>query len=279
MAVYRPGEYRLSRFRFAQVETGVAALCYRSWVLWLLGYPDSALKDVQTLLQEARKLKEPATLLAALFHACMPELLSGAVTTAEAHGEELLSLAEDKVAPQWRAHGIIIRGRALLMRGQPADAAKLIMTGVGDVVSTGCTHFKPLFLAEMARAHGQCSEFAEAESCISEALHIAQGTREKWAEAEIYRTAGELALATGNPGDAEVYFVHGLSVAREQNAKAWELRIATSLARLWHNGRRHSEAIDLLAGVYGEFTEGFDTLDLREAKNLLDSLAHPSTTH
>ena len=208
-----------------------------------------------------------------LFHVCMPELLSGNVTAAETHEQELFSLAQEKLAPLWRAHAIIIRGRALSMKAQAADSVKLIETGLKDFESTGATHFKPFFLAELALAFGQCAEFGKATDCILEALNTVEKTKERWAEAEIYRVAGELSLGVRNTHDAEAQFTRAISVAREQHAKSWELRAATSLARLWKNEGRGREARDLLSGIYGWFTEGFDTRDLKNARALLDTLA------
>jgi predicted ATPase len=240
--------------------------------MWLLGYPDAAMSDVETILQSARHIGHASTLMYALFHVSMPEILSGKVAAAEAHGQELLSLADEKVAPLWRAHGIIIRGRTLSMRGQTAEGAKFIETGLNAFESTGATHFKPIFLAELAHAYWQCGDFEKAKNYISEALKAVEKTKERWAEAEILRTAGELLLGSDDLLGAEVHFTRSLSLAREQHAKSWELRTATSLARLWHDQGRRSQALDLLAPLYGWFTEGFDTADLMRAKLLLDEL-------
>jgi predicted ATPase len=132
---------------------------------------------------------------------------------------------------------------------------------------------QPIFLAELARAYGQCGEPQKAKNYTSEALEAVEKTKERWAEAEIHRTAGELSLGIRNPHDAEAHFTRSLLVAREQHAKSWELRTATSLARLWYDQGRRGEALDLLVPVYGWFTEGFDTADLRRAKVLLDVLS------
>jgi predicted ATPase/class 3 adenylate cyclase len=273
VAVYVPEEHRRLRFRFNQVEPGVAAMAYRSWAMWLLGYADAAMTDVEAVLQNARNSSQASTLMYALFHSSMPEILSGKVAAAEAHGQELLSLADEKVAPLWRAHGIIIRGRTLSMRGLAAEAAKTIESGLNAFESTGATHFKPIFLAELALAHAQCGEFDKARNYISEALKAAEKTKERWAEAEIHRAAGELSVGMRNLQHAEVQFTRSLSVAREQHAKSWELRTAISLARLWLDQGRRSQALDLLAPAYGWFTEGFDTADLIRAKMLLDELS------
>ena len=111
--------------------------------------------------------------------------------------------------------------------------------------------------------------------CLGEAMTAVETTKESWCEAEIYRVAGEIALLSPRPDTtkAEEYFEQALAIAREQQAKSWELRAAMSMARLWRDQGKRQEAHDLLAPVYGWFTEGFDTLDLKEAKALLDELA------
>jgi predicted ATPase len=129
-----------------------------------------------------------------------------------------------------------------------------------------------LFLAD---AHARLGQFDDARRCIDEALAASEASKESWCDADINRLAGDIVLLSGEPdaGKAEAYFERALSVAREQRAKSWELRAATSMARLWRDQGKRDAARDLLAPVYGWFTEGFDTLDLKEAKALLDELA------
>ena len=141
--------------------------------------------------------------------------------------------------------------------------------------STGQTLWMPSFLAYFARAHSELGELDNAGRCIGEAITTVETTRETWFEAEVHRVAGEIVLNSpaSNAAKAEAHFERALAVARQQQAKSWELRAAMSMARLWRNQGKRDEARDLLAPVYGWFTEGFDTLDLKEAKVLLDELA------
>jgi predicted ATPase len=127
----------------------------------------------------------------------------------------------------------------------------------------------------MARAHANVGEYDGARRCIDEAMTAVEATGERWYEADIHRTAGELALTSPEPDatKAEAHFDRALAVAREQQAKSWELRAAMSLARLWRDQGKVQQARELLASVYGWFTEGFDTRDLKEAKALLDELS------
>ena len=132
----------------------------------------------------------------------------------------------------------------------------------------------PFWLSYLARANAEIGQPDDAGRCIGEAMAAVEIAKERWCEAEVNRIAGEIALLSPEPdvAKAEAHFERALAVAREQQAKSWELRAAMSLARLWRDQGNRDEARDLLAPVYGWFTEGFDTLDLKEAKALLDAL-------
>ena len=132
----------------------------------------------------------------------------------------------------------------------------------------------PLYLSYLARAYAELDQFDDAWRCIGEAMTAVETTKEKWCEAEIHRIAGELALMSPERDAAQVeaHFERALAVAHAQQAKSWELRAAMSMARLWRDQGKPRQARDLLTPVYGWFTEGFDTLDLKEAKALLDEL-------
>ena len=132
-----------------------------------------------------------------------------------------------------------------------------------------------MHLLGLARAYAQLGQLDEAWRAIGEAMTTAVTTKERWCEAELHRTAGEIALMSPEPdtAKAQAYFDSALALARAQQAKSWELRAASSLARLWRDQGKRDAARGLLAPVHGWFTEGFDTLDLKEAKALLDGLA------
>jgi len=133
----------------------------------------------------------------------------------------------------------------------------------------------PRHLWHLAIAYAELGQFDDARRCIEDAIDKVERWKEKWREAEVHRIAGEIALKPPGPDTekAERYFDRALAVARQQQAKRWELRAATSMTRLWRNQGKQQQARELLAPVYGWFTEGFDTLDLKEAKALLDELA------
>ena len=151
----------------------------------------------------------------------------------------------------------------------------MLTSGIRAFRSTGATLWTALYLPYLARAYADLDQFDDAWRCIGEAMTAVETTKERLWEAEVYRMAGEIALGSPEPDPvkAEAYFERALVVAREQQAKSWELRAVMSMARLWCDQGKRRQAQDLLAPVYGWFTEGFDTLDLKQAKVLLDGLA------
>jgi predicted ATPase len=155
-----------------------------------------------------------------------------------------------------------------------SDAVQMITAGIAASRSTGSAVWMPLFMSFLARAYAELAKFDDAWRCIGEAMTAVETTKERWHEAEVYRIAGEIALMSSEPdaAKAEAFFERALAVAHQQQAKSWELRAAMSMARLWRDQGKAQQARDLLAPVYGWLTEGFDTLDLKEAKALLDEL-------
>jgi predicted ATPase len=169
---------------------------------------------------------------------------------------------------------MMTRSWILAFTGRASDTVQRITSALILWRSTGSTYWVPLFLSYLARAYAELGQFEEAWRSIREAMMTVETTKERLFEAEIYRVAGEIALKSPNQDTTktEAYFERALSVARQQQAKSWELRAAMSMARLWRDQGKRDEARDLLAPVYGWFTEGFDTSDLKEAKTLLDEL-------
>jgi predicted ATPase len=274
IALYDPAEHRPLATRFGQ-DVGVAALIFRSWALWLLGYPDAALRQAEEALKMAREVGQTATLMYALSHIVIFHVLCSNSVGAALYAQEQVTLAEEKGSQFWKANGIIGQGGALALAGGASDAIEMLISGIAAVRTTGQTLHMPLWLPHLARAHAELGQFEEAWRCIGEAMTAVETTKEKWCEAEVHRVAGEIALKSPEPDatKAQAYFERALSVARAQEAKSWELRAATSLARLWRDQGNQNEARELLAPVYGWFTEGFDTRDLKGAKALLDELA------
>ncbi|MFZ2080101.1 MAG: tetratricopeptide repeat protein, partial [Xanthobacteraceae bacterium] len=155
-----------------------------------------------------------------------------------------------------------------------SEAVRLITSGMDTRELTGATLWIPFFLSHLARAYTTLGNFEDARRSIREAMTTIERIKETWCEAEVHRPAGEIMLLAPerDAAKAEAYFNHALTVAHGQKAKTWELRAAMSMARLWRDQGKRQQARDLLAPIYGWFTEGFDTRDLKEAKMLLDEL-------
>jgi predicted ATPase len=167
------------------------------------------------------------------------------------------------------------KGCILALTEKPLDAIEAIASGITAMQSTGTSMWMPVWLSHLAAAKGQVGEFEDATRFITEAAIAMEATNERWYEAEVSRIAGEIALLSSepNPSKAEASFTRALAVARQQQARSWELRAATSMARLWRDQEKRESARELLTPVHGWFTQGFDTFDLVQAKALLDDLA------
>ena len=272
--LYDPAVHRAVATQFGQ-DVRVATLCFRSVALWVLGYPEIALVDIDHAVREAREIGQAATLMTSLAYAPLVHIQCGYYAAANAETDELAALAEEKRALIWKASASVFHGYLLSMTGKASDAAHMLASGIAALRSTGATLWMPLLVSRLARNHAKIGHFDDAWHCIDEAILAIQTTKERLWEAEVHRMAGEIALMSPKPdaAKAEDYFERALAVARQQQAKSWELRASMSLARLWRDQNKVQQARELLAQVYGWFTEGFDTLDLKEAKALLAELA------
>ena len=273
IALYDPAQHRPLATRFGH-DIGLIALSWRSWALWMLGYPEAALADASDALGDAREIGQAGTLMYALLNTSATPTLCGNYAAVNAQLNELMALADEKGSLFWKAHGMLVQGCLFALTGKASDAVQMITAGITAFRSTGSTLGVPRQLSYLARAYAELGQFDDAWRCIGEAMTAVETTKERWWEAEIHRIAGEIALKSPAPdaAKAEAYFERALAVARAQQAKSWELRAAMSMARLKRDQGKRDAARDLLAPVYGWFTEGFDTLDLKEAKTLLDEL-------
>jgi class 3 adenylate cyclase/predicted ATPase len=272
--LYNPVEHRALASRFGS-DPGVTILGFRSWAVWCLGYPEAARTDADRAVEDARKFGQAATLMVALACAALPHRFCGYYEAASSLLGELVALADQKGAAYFKATGTGAHGALLALTGKASDAVERITSGLTAQRSTGATALISLRLSDLARPYAELGRFDDAWRCIDEAMTVVEATKERTFEAEIHRVAGEIALRSPKPDatKAENHFERALVVARQQQAKSWELRAAMSLARLWRDQGKVQQARELLAPVYGWFTEGFNTLDLKEAKALLDELA------
>jgi predicted ATPase len=274
IALYDPAEHRQLATRFGQ-DIALVILSNRALALWLLGYPEAARADAENALKKAREIGQAATLMYALSMTTVTHIFCGRYAIAKAQVDELVALADEKGALFWKGLAMMYQGRLLILTGKASAAIQMIASGITAHRSTGSTNWIPSHLSDLAKAYAQLDQYDYAWRCIGEAMTVIKTTKEKWCEAEVYRVAGAIALISpeADAAKADAYFEHALAVARQQQAKSWELRAAKSMARLCRDQGKRQQAHDLLAPVYGWFIEGFDTLDLKEAKLLLDQLS------
>jgi predicted ATPase len=274
IALYDPVEHRPLATRFGG-DIGATIRVFRSVALWILGYPASAQADAEHALSNARETGHAVTLMYALTHASMTHFCCGNYDAASAKANELVALAGEKGSAIWKAYGASRQGFLAVVNDKAAEAVQIITSATDTARTTGSTLWTPLNLLHLARAYAALSKFDDAWRCIGAAMTVMATTGETWWEAEVHRIAGEMAWKSQEPdvAKAQRYFERALAVAGQQQAKSWELRASMSLARLWRDQGKVQEAREALAPVYGWFTEGFDTRDLKDAKALLDQLA------
>jgi predicted ATPase len=255
-------------------DVGTAILTFRPLALWLLGYPETALMQTDRAIAAAREAGHVPTLLFALTLTALTHICCRDHSAAIAHLEECIALAQEE-APYMKYLAAGNRGCVLAQTGKASEAIQAISDAITELRPIGATVWRTAWLAHLSLAYAELGKLDDAWRCIGEAITTAETTKERWFEVEIHRTAGEIALKSPKPdaGKAEAYFERALAVARQQQAKSFELRGSMSLARLWRDQGKVRQARELLAPVYGWFTEGFDTRDLKEAKALLEELA------
>ena len=220
LALYDPAEHRPLATRFG-VDVRVSILSYRSWALWMLGYPKAALIDAEHALKDAREIGQAATLMYALHVTLITLFHCGKFATANALVDELVALADEKDALYWKADGMLMRGCLLALTGKASDAIQMISGGIAAYRSTGSTMWVPSYLSYLARAYAVLGQFDDAWHGIGEAISAVEETKEKLWDADVHRTAGEIVLKSPEPdaAKAQAYFERALGVARAAAGK------------------------------------------------------------
>ena len=223
------------------------------------------------------RLSDAGGLLLSLFFGGMTHFLCGSYATTETLANELYTFADEQGAVLWKSTGQQYRGWVLAVTGRASEAAQLLVPSLAAFHSTGSTGMRPFGLSLLGKSYADLDQPDDALRSVNEAKDVIERTEDRWCEADVHRIAGEIALRSPQPdaAKAEAHFERALAVARQQQAKSWELRAAMSMSRLWRDQGKPQQARELLAPVYGWFTEGFDTRDLKEAKALLEELASP----
>jgi predicted ATPase/DNA-binding winged helix-turn-helix (wHTH) protein len=270
--LYTPAQHRAHMVHYGVDDPGVCCGIVAAHSLWLLGYPDQAVQHGNAALALAQEFEHPFSLAYALSDIASLHRLRRDVPAAQAYSKAALALGTAYGFSYVVTWGSIIHGWALLMQGHTAAGMAQVRQGFAAWQAWGTAHLHPAPM--VAEAYGKVGLMAEGLALLADALRQVEITGERKYEAELYRLTGELLWHSGDqPDEAEACLHHALTVARDQQAKAWELRAALSLSRLWQRQGRHKDARRLLAPIYGRFTEGFDTADLQEAKALLDQLS------
>jgi DNA-binding winged helix-turn-helix (wHTH) protein/tetratricopeptide (TPR) repeat protein len=268
-------EQRIALYEPRQRGSMVHSLSYVAYLLWVLGYPDQALRRTHEALTVAQAWSYPFSMYLALYHAGHVHRLRREVHAAQERNEAAVARAAELGLARRLPMTVHQRGWVLAAQGRHAEGLAQMREGLRALQATGAELAQPRLLALLAEAYGYRGHAEDGLRVVAEALAVAQRTGERRDAAEISRVKGELLLqyAVTNAPEAEACFQQALALARRQQAKSWELRAAMSLARLWQRQGKRAEARELLAEIYGWFTEGFDTADLRDAKALLEALA------
>jgi class 3 adenylate cyclase/predicted ATPase len=274
IARYMPEQRRAPVFRMGQ-DPGVACRVNAAQTLWLLGYPDQALACGHDALTLAHELSHPYSLAIARCYAAIVSQFRRDVPAVHAQAAAAVTLSSEQGFPFYSAMGTSLRGWALAMQGQDEDGMAQVSQGITSYRATGAALRVPYLCTLLAEVADHLGHPEDGLQALAEAHTLVEQHEERWWAAEVYRFRGILLLrqTMTQQEAAEAWLQQALAIARQQQAKSLELRAAMSLSRLWQHQGKRAAAYDLLAPVYGWFTEGFETADLQDAKALLEALA------
>ncbi len=275
-ALYDPQKHKHHAFLYGGHDPGVCCGWHSAEVLWLLGYPDQALRRSQDSLALARELSHPSTMVYALFFAAWFHQYRRHQQTVQALVEEGVTLATEQGFSRWLAQASFLQGWLLVEQGhKEVGIAQMLKVLAAERDRATSGRWNANYAVLVGEAYRKAGQTVEGLNVATEALARARKTGARHYEAELHRIKGELLLIPTVPDEeeSENCFQKALEVARGQSAKSLELRVAMSLSRLWQRQEKKAEARKLLTEIYNWFTEGFDTADLKEAKTLLEELA------
>jgi len=275
LSLYDPQQHFHLALRYGGHDSGVCCQQMRAKALWLLGYPDQARQSIRDALVLARDLAHPFSLALALLFAAWVSQQRGDEQDAREHVEAAIALGTGHEFPRFVTQGSILGGYLLIRQQQRDKGVELIRNALLAQRLRGPEREQSYFDSLVGEAYGIIGHTEEGLTTMGETLARVQTTGERFYEAELHRIKGELLLAqpAADEERVETCFRNAVNVARSQSTKSLELRAVMSLSRLWQRQGKKDEARQLLADVYGWFTEGFDTADLKTAKALLEELA------
>jgi len=272
MSRYDCARHHALAFTFSGHDPGVCAHGNRAISMALLGFPQQAMKLGAEAITLARSLAHPYSLALAMWHCAIVFQVGRQRQGCRDLATELLEVSQEHDFPMMRGAGMFFSGWAAADGGELEPGIALMEDGLA-LFSAVRQVTRPYMLAVLASAKADLSKPGEGLELLKDALASTEVSGERWWQAELHRLRGRLLVARGQHDESEACFRRAIEVSSEQRARILELRAATSLARLWSDRGRNAEAHDLLAPIYGWFAEGFDTLDLKEAKILLEALA------
>ena len=276
IALYNPQQHSSHTFVYSH-DPGVCCLAFDAFALWLLGNPNQASKRMHQAQSLAQELAHPLDRALVLFYAAWLYQYRQEAQVGQELAEACITLCTEHGLP-FSTLGTMLRGWALVEQGQGEKGVRQIRQGWAVRQAEGGGMWQPYYLALLAEACGNVGLVEEGQTVLTKALATVNKTGERFCEAELYRLKGELTLQSkgeapqSTAAEAEACFLKAVEIAQSQQAKSWELRAATSLARLWRQQGKQKEAHQMLSDIYHWFTEGFDTKDLQEAKALLEEL-------
>jgi predicted ATPase len=265
LALYDPKQH-VDDSLFYALNPGVVMPCFAAWTLWFQGRPAQALSRIREALALARELSEPHGLAHTFFFAAILYHLRRETRLAQEHAEAVITIAREHGLVLYQAMGMVMRGWTLVEQGLRTEGIEQMQQGLAELQATGTTLMRPHFLGLLAGALAGEDRIQEAMLLLDEAIAMVSGNGERYYEPELYRLKGELLR---NSPEAERCFEQSIRLAQAQNAKSWELRAALSLAHLYQSQNKEKEARECVSRVFDEFTEGFDTADLKDAKDIL----------
>jgi predicted ATPase len=273
IARYTPDQRRALVFRMG-VDPGVGCRSFDAMALWLLGYPAQALAHIHEALALAHELSHPFSLGWAQCAAAFVSQFRRDVLAVHEHAEAAVALSTEQGFPLFVAWGASLRGWALAMQDEGEAGRGQVRQGIAVYRATGAALTLPYLYTLQTEASAHLGHTEDGLQALAEAHALVEQHEERWWEVEVCRLRGVLLLRQpGTPqAEAEAWLQRALDVARRQEAKSLELRAAMSLSRLWQQQGKRTEAQELLAPIYGWFTEGFDTADLQEARALREEL-------
>jgi predicted ATPase len=273
LSIPATAEIRAKVNRYDVVDPWIAAGSYKAWALWLTGFPQQALEQSAKTVSAATALKHPFTITLALSFSTWLHQFRQDVPATLAAAERALALSEEHGFRFWIGWGNVLKHWALGTSGRDPNACEAIRQGIVAWRAQGSELGSSYFYAMQAEVALCQNRFTDAAAALTQADDFAKSTGEGFPLPELHRLRGEVAIRINNSAAAETHFWDAIKIARQQNSRSLQLRATVSLARLLKSASRTTEARELLSEILTQFTEGYDTHDLKQAAELLASMS------